>query len=198
MNRTTYLVDGFNLYHSLCDAELDFSRTTKWLDLHRLCSDYLPEVGKAHGEKTSLGDIWFFTAPPIHKSPAKQARHDLYMRCLRGTGIRVELGQFKAHKEKETDVAIACMLLRIGHQESADSVVVISGDTDLAPAARTFIDLFPSKTLLFAFPYNRANDELRHIARGSFKIHAKAYFKRQFPDPLVLEDGTSLRKPSMW
>lgn len=120
------------------------------------------------------------------------------MRCLEGTGVEVSLGQFKRMKEKETDVAIAAKLFEICIKDSADSVVLVSGDTDLAPAVRTCSTLYPTKTLLFAFPYLRVNDELRQLAPGSFKINVKTYFSHQFPDPLVLSDGTTIAKPVSW
>jgi len=42
MNKTTFLVDGFNLYHGLVDAQRDgHGSGTKWLDLKKLCSSYL-------------------------------------------------------------------------------------------------------------------------------------------------------------
>ena len=38
MNRTTFLVDGFNLYHSLRTASEELGgASTKWLDLHVIC-----------------------------------------------------------------------------------------------------------------------------------------------------------------
>ena len=199
MNRTTYLVDGFNLYHSLADAQRDYrGAQTKWLDLTALCQRFLPLVAEARGSSASLKEIWFFSAPPTHRSREKQERHALYVTCLQGTGVHVSLAQFKRAKEKETDVALAAKLFEICHTDTADSVVLLTGDTDLAPAVRTCLKLFPEKTLLFAFPYKRVNDELRLLAPGSFKIKAKTYFTHQFPDPLVLEDGRALHKPMQW
>lgn len=47
MNRTVFIVDGFNLYHSVVDAARDApGATTKWLDLRKLCSSYLPLAGQ--------------------------------------------------------------------------------------------------------------------------------------------------------
>ena len=42
MNRTTFLVDVFNLYHSVKEAGKDLGVPTKWLDLRSLLSFYLP------------------------------------------------------------------------------------------------------------------------------------------------------------
>jgi len=39
MGRTAFLVDGFNLYHSLKDAQFALGgRSTRWLDLRSFCS----------------------------------------------------------------------------------------------------------------------------------------------------------------
>jgi len=192
-------VDGFNLYHSLADAQRDFhGATSKWLDLTSLCRRFLPIVRQVRGEAATLGGIFYFSAPPTHRSKEKQERHALYMKCLNGTGVQLSLGQFKMKREKETDVAIAARLFEICHTNAAESIVLITGDTDLAPAVRVCRQLFPDRTMLFAFPYLRVNDELRHLAPGSFKIGAKTYFRHQFPDPLVLPDGTSIAKPVSW
>ena len=120
------------------------------------------------------------------------------MKCLDGTGVHLSLGQFKREKEKETDVAIAAKLFEICYGNAAESIVLVTGDTDLAPAVRLCRQLFADRTILFAFPYRRVNDELRQLAPGSFKIDAKTYFRNQFPDPLALLDGTSIVKPVSW
>ena len=179
MNRTVYLVDGFNVYHSLLEAHRDSGgRTTKWLNLMGLCSSFLPLAGRVAGERASLERIYYFSAPPVHRSHAKQQRHRLYMRCLRETGVNVELGRFKAkdtrcpscgtrfvsHEEKETDVAIATRLFEVCHSDQAETVILVTGDTDLAPTVRTCKRLFPDKVIFFAFPYRRTNSELAGLA----------------------------------
>lgn len=86
MNRTVFLADGFNLYHSLVQAQIDGGgTTTKWLDLRSLCSSFLPLIGRISSERATLERIYYFSAPPTHRSQDKQARHAIYMRCLRGT-----------------------------------------------------------------------------------------------------------------
>jgi len=213
MNRTVFLVDGFNLYHSLADARRDASKqTTKWLDLGALCRSYLPIAGRIRGEKAKLERIYYFSASPTHREPAKIERHKTYMRCLRATGIHVQLARFKrkdvfcrnchsmfvAHEEKETDVAIAAKLFEVCHTDEADTVVLMTGDTDLAPAVRTCQRLFPTQVILFAFPYKRTNSELKELARESFSIKLRSCVRHQFADPLVLPDGARVPRPSSW
>ena len=169
-------------------------------------------MARVSGERASLARIYCFSAPPIHRSKGKLRRHALYMRCLRATGIHVELARFKskdvfcptcnkyfvAHEEKETDVAIAAKLFEVCHVDEADTIVLMTGDTDLAPAVRTCKRLFPSKLIFFAFPYKRTNNELAAIAPESFSVKLRSCLHHQFPDPLVLPDGEEIRKPSEW
>jgi len=213
MNRVVFLADGFNLYHALAQAQRDAGgATAKWLNLMSLCSSFLPLVGKASGERATLERVYYFSAPPTHRSQGKQDRHTLYVRCLRATGVSVELARFKSkqvwcpscrqyfvtHEEKETDVAIATRLFEVCHADEAESVVLLTGDTDLAPTVRACKRLFPAKLILFAFPYRRTNSELAAISPESFSIKRRSCLRHQFPDPLTLPDGTSVTKPANW
>lgn len=213
MNRTVFLIDGFNFYHSLVEANRDAKgATTKWLDLNKLCSNYLPLAGQVAGERATLEQVYYFSASPTHRSHGKIYRHTLYIRCLRETGVNVQLGRFKKktvychrcnrtflkYEEKETDVAIATKLFEICHSNECDTVVLMTGDTDLSPAVVTCRRIFPTKLLFFAFPYKRANAELAKIAPESFSIKLKSYLRCQFPNPLILPDGTQIHKPPSW
>jgi uncharacterized LabA/DUF88 family protein len=102
------------------------------------------------------------------------------------------------YEEKETDVAIGIKLLELFIEDSCDIVVVITGDTDLAPAVRAAQRLFPGKKVIFAFPYGRKNRELQHLAHGSFKLKATHYSHFQFSDPVTLPNGTTISKPAHW
>jgi uncharacterized LabA/DUF88 family protein len=213
MNRVTFLVDGFNLYHSVVQAECDNGgHCVKWLDLRRLCLSYLHMVRRQVNAHVELETIHYFSAPPTHRPSGTQKRHAIYMKCLESAGIHVHLGRFKKktvechlchrddvrHEEKETDVAMAALLLEVCHSGEADSVVMVTGDTDLAPAVRTCQRLFPEGFICFAFPYKRHNAELKVLAPGSFNIGRDSYLRHQFSDPLQLADGGSISMPAEW
>ena len=91
MNRTVFLVDGFNLYHSVKDAQFDLGGSgTKWLDLHHLCQSYLQIIGS----DAQLTSVYYFSALAEHLEATKAdvtERHRLYLDCLRETGVIVEL-----------------------------------------------------------------------------------------------------------
>jgi len=169
------------------------------------------------GEKTILNKIYYFSALAEHleaTDPHITLRHKKFLKCLEDTGVIINLSRFKAkgikcpdpscgnffvkHEEKETDVAIAAKLLEILFNDECDTAVLVTGDTDLAPAVKTAYKLFPSKRILFAFPYQRKNRELSKLAPGSFGINKNQYVKHQFPDPYKLNDGALISKPPSW
>ncbi len=185
------------------------------MDIKKLCESYLHAIGHLVGDKAALKNVYYFSALAHHleeTDPDITIRHKSFIKILKDTDIFVELGRFKAkeikcrlcqnefvkHEEKETDVAIALKLLEVFITDECDTVILVSGDTDLAPAIRTARQLFPKKHVLFAFPYLRKNKELAKLAPGSFVIKPKKYVKFQLPDPYNLSDGTQVKKPPNW
>jgi len=216
MNRTTFLVDGFNLYHSIKQASRDNKNAqTRWLDLKSLCSSYLYIVGQQTGQRATLVDVHFFSALVDYlvtaTNPDIVNRQKLYIRCLEDSGVKVELGRFKRkyikcpvcgavnqhHEEKETDVAIGARLLELFINNKCDSAVIITGDTDIAAAVKIAKNIYPTKHVLFAFPYARKNSELAKLA-PSFTITDQAYIKHQFTNPITLKNGKKINKPAKW
>lgn len=211
--RTAFIIDGFNLYHSLVEASqsLGFKdeRGTKWLDLSGLCASYLPLFGKdAH-----LVSVHYFSAPAHHlekSKPGVVARHRHYAAVLQATGVTVQFGKFKQklvkcrvcrktftrHEEKETDVAVSVMLLELLQLNRADRVVLVTGDTDVAPAVRTARRLYPGREICFAFPWNRKLKELEKLADSCFSMDRKHYAAHQFPDPFIIATRTFPKPPS--
>jgi hypothetical protein len=59
-------------------------------------------------------------------------------------------------------------------------------------------DVFPEKTICFAFPYKRKNKELNAITSKSFLIRKERYAAQQFPDPFTGISGRVIVKPSTW
>ena len=211
MNRTTFIIDGFNLYHSVVEAGKDLhSGSTKWLDINSLCKSYLYLISK----DAKIEKIFYFSALANHlqlKYPDKIQRHELFIKALISTGIIVELGRFKAkevfcdncrrlmikHEEKETDVAMSAKIFELLIKNETDTIVIISGDTDLAPVIRTVNQLYPAKKILFGFPYKRFNRELKSLSPSSFSISKEQYVKHQFPEKII-NKNQELIKPNNW
>jgi uncharacterized LabA/DUF88 family protein len=211
--RVDFLVDGFNVYHSLKTAQRHLDgASTRWLDLRGLLSGFLHAMPFA----ASLGQIHYFSALATHLEANDRdmvARHRHYIDALEATGVTVHLGRFKeasrspcsqcGHQdkrweEKETDVAISVKLIELLHQGEAEAVCIVSGDTDLAPAMRTARRLFPAVPLVCMFPYLRKNKELGKLAAASIQLSRDAYTRHQLPDPAPGKRAKSVAKPTKW
>jgi len=209
MNRVIALVDGFNLYHSIKDIQRDVGVCLKWLDIYSLCKSYTHLVIR----NANLEQVHYFTAFATHLNDRDAInRHKDYITCLEETGVLVEYGRFKPkdincpncktsfirHEEKETDVRIATKICHLLACDMCEAILLMTGDTDLTPSIEHANQCFLGKVLRFAFPYRRANDELRQIAPGSFKMNWKNYANHQLPDPFPLSSGAWISKPSTW
>jgi len=210
--RAVFFVDGFNLYHSICEAQKAFPSTQlKWLDVCTLFSSHLDQLEPG----TELLQVRYYTAYADHLRGGmsdKPKRHRAYVRALTATGVQVEVNQFKrkdswdsytgekfvTHEEKETDVAMACAVLEGGIRDEFDTAVLVTGDTDLRPVAHAFQRLFPAKRLVFAFPFHRKNSELAGVASGYFTLSAESYAKHQFAARVKLPSGKYVHCPKEW
>ena len=91
--RTAFIIDGFNVYHSLIEASkslgLPDERGTKWLDLCGLCRSYLP----IFGSDATFAGVYYYSALAHHLKNSHSgviARHRHYVRALEATGVVVE------------------------------------------------------------------------------------------------------------
>lgn len=211
-NRSTFFVDGFNLFHSVKEAEKQLpERQLKWLDVPRLCRSYLHLIGG----NAELGGVHYFTAFADHlrdENPEKVQKHRAYVRALTASGVTAHIGHFrrkkvwshelkrwvKAYEEKETDVAIDCEVLTLALEDPLDVAVIVTRDSDFAPVHRCFISHFPGKRLLFAFPFARVSKELKRLCPASFTISKEAYAKHQLPESVRLPSGKLVTVPASW
>lgn len=138
MNKVCFLVDGFNLYHSIEDiASANDGLCLKWLDIHALCRSFLHIIGN----NSQIEKIYYFTALAYHlNNQSVIDRHENYIKCLEHYGIEVTKGEFKEkrvrctwcqreflkHEEKETDVSISIKILELLYEKSCDSIVIIT------------------------------------------------------------------------
>lgn len=210
--RASFFIDGFNLYHSILAAEkLMPGEQLKWLDIPSFCRSYIPLFGK----DVDLYEVHYFSAYADHlqhEAPDKPERHRKFVRALTASKVIAHIGRFypkqvwshkpnmwlDAYEEKETDVAIACKVLSLAQRDALDVAVLVTGDSDFSPLARTFKQDFPGKELRFAFPFKRISKELRQICPNSFTISKEAYAKHQFPDRVRLPSKKYVMIPKEW
>ncbi|MBI3791517.1 MAG: NYN domain-containing protein [Gemmatimonadetes bacterium] len=96
---------------------------------------------------------------------------------------------WRTHEEKETDVAIACAMLAGLARGDSDAVVLVTGDSDIAPAIRTAKVLFPAAQVAVAFPFDRHNRTLAAAADRSIRLSAQSYAKHQLPVVIRTPEG---------
>lgn len=210
MKRVDFLVDGFNLYHSIIDiSRYNNGLRVKWLDIRSLCISFLHLIDS----NAKLENIYYFSAFAHHlNNPDVIKRHQIYIECLKSTGVIPEMGRFKykeiscpnchrqiaRYEEKETDVSIGIKICEVLYRDECDIVAILTGDTDLAPAIRHTQQYYPKKKIIFIFPFARKNSELAQLAPGSFKINKQSYIRNQFPEEVTMPDGRVARKPPEW
>lgn len=140
MFRTNVYIDGFNLYHAICELN---DEHLKWVDLHLLSRNILNKYQE-------LGTVTYFSAYATWR-PDSYKRHRSYVAALQERGVRTIMGRFKekrvtcqaackqpytTHEEKETDVNIASHLIADTLHRKFDTALVVTADTDIASAVR--------------------------------------------------------------
>lgn len=180
VRRSSFFIDGFNLYHSIKDAGGDYARVRdfqkyKWLNLWAFCEKFITK-------SEQINNVYYFTAYANWK-PESASRHRAYVAANTVLGCTPIFGkfvekpryslvpchqpcvasnnkkkcgkQFISHEEKQTDVNIAVHLLKCCVQGGCDAVYLISGDNDLIPALTTAHELCPSIDIRIVIPPTR-------------------------------------------
>lgn len=96
--KLSFLVDRFNVYHSLRTLHGMSGAAVRWLDLRALCNSYLQAVHSGIGERVELAEVHYFSALAEHliaRNADVVARHKVYIRALEQSGVQVQFSQFK-------------------------------------------------------------------------------------------------------
>ncbi len=174
--RVISFIDGFNLYHAIDKLRRP---ELKWLNLITLSQTFIKPLSE------KLVTAYYFSAYADHMSEPVQKRQKTYVQALALQGIQPILGLFKmknkkcpecrhrwiGHEEKETDSNISLFLLDLAYQNAFDRALIISNDSDLAPAIRMVRSRFPEKDLTtVAPPHCYHSNELIRASSSKTKI----------------------------
>lgn len=165
--RVVCFVDGFNLYHAIDRLKSPY---LKWVDLRLLASVFIRPKSQC------LIDVFYFSAY-ADWLPQSKKRHIQYVKALMASGVRPVMGKFKnkdrkcpkckhkwcGHEEKETDVNIALAMLNLAYQNKYDRALLITNDSDLAPAIQMVLANFPQKNITTIVPpqYQHSNELIK-------------------------------------
>lgn len=198
--RVCVYIDGFNLYFGLKSKYPSY----KWLDVEALSKSLLKT------NQTLVG-CTYFTAR-VRNNQEKERRQSKYLDALLTTNVVIVYGKFyskpinchrcnntwRGNEEKMTDVNIAVQILIDALDDKFDSVIIISGDSDLSPPVRALKEYYPNKKVIIAFPPNRSSYELKNIAHGSFPIGRANLAASQLPEKVETKSGYVIVKPKEW
>lgn len=202
VDRMMVYIDGFNLYHGMHD---EFGRSTLWLDVVALAETFRPTQ--------RLVGVKYFTAPVLD-NPGAQSRQAHYVDALTARypqQFRAVMGRYQRktitcfgcgrqhthYEEKETDVNIAVTLVADAARHEMDTAIIVSGDSDLAPAVRAAGSIGAHLFIAAAFPPNRVSQQLRRLMPASFSIDRKKIKQLQLPQTFGAGAQTFTR-PTYW
>ncbi len=202
MNRVIAYIDGFNLYFGLRSKGW---RYFYWLNLRQVALHMLKPDQQLRLTK-------YFTS--VVTSPTD--KHDRQATYLEALGTLPDFSIFHGHylseaitchncghtyttyHEKMTDVNIAMELLADAFQDSYDTALVISADSDLVGPVGKVRILFPQKRIVVVFPPARQSAALKRVANAYTYLGANVLSNCVFPDKVVKPDGFVLTRPSSW
>ena len=210
MERISFFIDGFNVYHSLKPYDqATHAFITKyikylWLDFNALAKRFLRGTDQ-------LSDVFYFTALAYWKAQAVR-RHQIYIDALEHQGVTLVKGKFKnknrycrychrqlrEHEEKQTDVNIAIYLLSEAFKDTYDKAIILSNDTDLIPAIKAVKTTFPHKRIGILFPIDRFSNELRRASDFYLRTNKKDLRNSQLPENITRPNGYVLSRPPSW
>ncbi|MBF0609529.1 MAG: NYN domain-containing protein [Magnetococcales bacterium] len=157
MKRAAVYIDGFNLYHALKILGLE---EYKWLNIRALVENFLPS------SQYESPNITYFSAY-VHWIQESMARQKRYVAALQAVGVNPVLGTFARDKEyscdacgnkaryyveKTTDVHIGVSMMQDACKGHHDLLMLVSADSDFAPALHLIRKSFPSIELKVLVP----------------------------------------------
>jgi uncharacterized LabA/DUF88 family protein len=107
-------------------------------------------------------------------------------------------------EEKKTDVNIAVHLLNDSVKQLTDSMVIVSGDSDLEPAVHWVRRNFPAIKITVYIPALRSeqefrrNDFYRQIGVACNFLPLDSLPRHQFPSKLLLPNASFVERPNQW
>ncbi|MBE9060158.1 NYN domain-containing protein [cf. Phormidesmis sp. LEGE 11477] len=205
--RSIIYIDGFNLYYGALK-----STPYKWLNLQK----YFELLR----QDDQIQRIWYFTA---EVSGNQLLRQRTYLEALETfPKIRTVLGLYKLKEvkcrvqschhrhrrtfrkpeEKRTDVNIALQMLDDAYQGACERMVLVSGDSDLAPAISLVKYRHPHiKVSVYVPAQNKKRAgarELRSAADKHATLPSALLPRTQLPQNLTNLRGDVISKPSSW
>lgn len=219
--RTIIYVDGFNLYYRMLEKRPDL----KWLNIKAVAEKVLKPENQIIGVRYYTARVSGRIDPT---APARQqvylnalasvAEISIHMGSFLSNkkfaglchpptfrpNLAAQLPQpwpavvkvFKT-EEKGSDVNLASHLLLGAFRDEYDVAAVISNDTDLVEPLRIATQELGKKVGLLS-PVPNPAPQLKAVSTFVRHIRESDLTGSQFPNPILLADGTQLARPATW
>lgn len=219
--RTIVYVDGFNLYYRMLEKRPDL----KWLDIKQVAEKTLRPENKVMGVRYYTArvsgrhdplaprrqQVYFdalSTIPEISLHMGNFLSTKKFAGLVHPPSFRPHLAAplpqpwpvvVRVHKteEKGSDVNLASHLLLGAFRDEYDVAAVLSNDTDLVEPIRIATQEL-GKVVGLLSPVSAPAPQLHAVSSFVRHIKISDLVSSQFPDPIVLPDGTALTKPATW
>lgn len=227
--QTAFFVDGYNLYYAALHGS-----PYKWLDLPALLESIL-RIQDPDAQLVSTSYFTAPVIARL-ASRGQESSHaqDRYIRALKAKGVIVTLGRHRMDRgeapryiegqdasrqdrvpiweleEKETDVNLALSMYRAACQSTVTGlgqIVLVSGDTDLAPALAAIRADFPHIRLGVILPHRQVDGAIVRNPPGSLRrdsdwmrtyISESELAAHQLPPKVPLLRRPAIVKPDYW
>ncbi|MDX2102666.1 MAG: NYN domain-containing protein [Alphaproteobacteria bacterium] len=219
--RTFVYIDGLNLYYRM----LKGSPKLKWLNPKQLATDLLSPANKV--ERVCFYTARISPRPSDPNAPARQAIYlkalasvpeirvhtgsfltsEVWMPLTQPPEARPKVYNWSQPlpkavrvvktEEKGTDVSLGAHLVRDAFTNMFDVAVVLTNDSDLIEPIRIAVQDAKKTVGLFA-PVEHPNQGLKAVVSFCRHVRKQHLSKAQFPDPVVLPDGSLVTRPSSW
>jgi uncharacterized LabA/DUF88 family protein len=220
MTRVSAYVDGWNLYHGV---KAKFGRKYLWLDLVELVRRLRPQDSVVAvryfttivaGEPAAAANqTQYLRALEANNSASTQAprleikrgrfKRRTIPRC-RQCGQHWHCGcvphvRFRTYEEKETDVALGASLVEDAALGIADVMLLVSADSDFAPAVAAARRVAPQLHVILAMPPGNLQPHRAFTNVGSFSINETALRRSQLPECVAdAGSGSVYQRPAKW
>lgn len=182
-----------------------FGRSTLWIDFVALAQSLRP--------RSHIIVVKYFTAPVLGDpgTASRQAYHQAAVSARHPNAFAITQGRYQSktatcrnchtswtvHEEKETDVNIAVALVGDAASGAMDSALIISADSDLAPAVRAAKQFRPHMFIGAAFPPKRFSNELKQLMPASSQIGRDKIRRALLPGVFTI-GSTTYTCPNKW
>lgn len=207
--KITFYVDGFNFYYGLKRAMKSNKSWENyyWIDIVKLFNSFI-------GPNQELQKVIYFTASP--NNPAANSRQSAFLNAnkfinkdkfevVRGKYLNKSItcpicsGSFLQPEEKKTDVNISIRMIKDCINNSTDSIVLVSSDSDLIPPLDMITTTFSDKKIKVYFtPYTHSSDILNFLVTKRIKPNYLEKNEQRFKDAIMPDNVGSYTIPAKW